>query len=73
MIESKFADLSLDQLPLKITVHRVDNDEEVWRAEVTELPTSLRIPPVANEVGCPVWVRVEYGDGQVHVERPEEQ
>jgi hypothetical protein len=59
-----------DDLPIKIRFYRVDNDEQVHEIEITELPVTVRVPPLAEEHGCPVWVAVETADGTVDEARP---
>lgn len=66
---TRFQNLKRDDLPLAIRVYRVEDDVLVWETDVTDLPVVVTIPALGKEHG-PVWVEMEFGDGEIVEERP---
>lgn len=67
---TRFQSLSLADLPLTIRVYREEDNVRVWETTVTELPVGVVIPALGTEHG-PVWVEMEFGDGEVVEEHPD--
>lgn len=63
-----YSDLPKEAFPVTLRAFREDNNEEVW-SETLEQPGVLVVPPIAKQVGCRVWIKTEFGNGEVHDSR----
>jgi len=72
MQRTEFRDIPADSYPFTIqffkTTDRQGNNP-VHTLEVTG-PGVMYVPPIAQQVGCPVWVRARWGDGTVTEDWP---
>lgn len=64
-----YRDLPPELFPVTIRAFRTDTDDEVW-VRSFDAPSkgtrrALYVPALARIHGCPIRIRVEYGNGEV--------
>ena len=66
---ARFQRISPSDLPLAMRFYREEDNVLVWETTVTEAPVAVVIPALAKDHG-PVWVELEFGDGETVEEHP---